>query len=300
MVSDGGTRPYRVHYRDPSFTNLQAVARDVRGRHGRRRDRGGRVDRPGDGRGGPLMTIVFLALGQRPDEPGPADRRAGSATRPTSTPGWRPTPTTIIARYPQSRSALLPLLHLVQSEDGYLTPAGIAFCASQLGPDRRRGHRGRHVLLDVPAHPDRRVPGRGLHQHAVRDHGRRRDPRRAAGPSGRPRRADHRRRPGHPRTHRVQRRLRLRAGRDGQLGVLRQPDPVVGTRSRRRAARRASRRRPRRGAPLCTFRETARILAGLPTTTADDASPAATWRAAVPTSRHDRSRRACASHRDAR
>jgi len=25
LVSDGGTRPYRVHYRDPSFTNLQAV-----------------------------------------------------------------------------------------------------------------------------------------------------------------------------------------------------------------------------------------------------------------------------------
>ncbi|MGW5520731.1 NADH dehydrogenase (quinone) subunit D [Gordonia sp. NPDC003950] len=26
MISDGGTRPYRVHFRDPSFTNLQAVA----------------------------------------------------------------------------------------------------------------------------------------------------------------------------------------------------------------------------------------------------------------------------------
>ena len=26
MVSDGGTRPYRVHFRDPSFNNLQAVA----------------------------------------------------------------------------------------------------------------------------------------------------------------------------------------------------------------------------------------------------------------------------------
>jgi len=25
MVSDGGTRPYRVHYRDPSFVNLQAI-----------------------------------------------------------------------------------------------------------------------------------------------------------------------------------------------------------------------------------------------------------------------------------
>src|ERR1043166_7765270 len=25
-VSDGGTRPYRVHYRDPSFVNLQSTA----------------------------------------------------------------------------------------------------------------------------------------------------------------------------------------------------------------------------------------------------------------------------------
>jgi NADH-quinone oxidoreductase subunit D len=25
-VSDGGTRPYRAHFRDPSFTNLQAVS----------------------------------------------------------------------------------------------------------------------------------------------------------------------------------------------------------------------------------------------------------------------------------
>ena len=39
----------------------------------------------------------------------------------------------IIARYPQSRSALLPLLHLVQSEEGYVSPDGIAFCAGQLG-----------------------------------------------------------------------------------------------------------------------------------------------------------------------
>ncbi len=41
----------------------------------------------------------------------------------------------IIDRYPpgQSRSALLPMLHLVQSEQGYITPDGIAFCAHQLG-----------------------------------------------------------------------------------------------------------------------------------------------------------------------
>jgi len=39
----------------------------------------------------------------------------------------------IKARYPQERSALLPMLHLVQSEDGYVSPRGIAFCASELG-----------------------------------------------------------------------------------------------------------------------------------------------------------------------
>jgi NADH-quinone oxidoreductase subunit E len=39
----------------------------------------------------------------------------------------------LIARYPQSRSALLPLLHLVQSEEGYVTADGIAFCAEMLG-----------------------------------------------------------------------------------------------------------------------------------------------------------------------
>ena len=39
----------------------------------------------------------------------------------------------IVARYPQARSALLPMLHLVQSEDGYVSPRGIAFCASVLG-----------------------------------------------------------------------------------------------------------------------------------------------------------------------
>ncbi len=38
----------------------------------------------------------------------------------------------LIARYPRSRSALLPLLHLVQSVQGYVSPAGIAFCAEEL------------------------------------------------------------------------------------------------------------------------------------------------------------------------
>ncbi|NGO67171.1 NADH-quinone oxidoreductase subunit NuoE [Streptomyces boncukensis] len=38
----------------------------------------------------------------------------------------------IIGRYPDSRSALLPLLHLVQSEEGHVTRTGQRFCAEML------------------------------------------------------------------------------------------------------------------------------------------------------------------------
>jgi NADH-quinone oxidoreductase subunit E len=38
----------------------------------------------------------------------------------------------LIARYPQPRSALLPLLHLVQAEEGFVSTTGIRFCAEQL------------------------------------------------------------------------------------------------------------------------------------------------------------------------
>ncbi|WP_110803468.1 NADH-quinone oxidoreductase subunit NuoE [Mycolicibacterium setense] len=78
------------------------------------------------------MTEVFLELGQRPDEAGP----------PINGPVAYPEEVTarlladaeqITARYPDARSALLPLLHLVQAEDGCLTPAGIGFCATLLG-----------------------------------------------------------------------------------------------------------------------------------------------------------------------
>jgi NADH-quinone oxidoreductase subunit E len=74
---------------------------------------------------------IFIELGQRPDEPGPPIH--GPAEYPADVQArLAADAAVIIARYPQSRSALLPLLHLTQSEDGYLTPAGIAFCAEQL------------------------------------------------------------------------------------------------------------------------------------------------------------------------
>ncbi|WP_190131264.1 NADH-quinone oxidoreductase subunit NuoE [Streptomyces mashuensis] len=39
----------------------------------------------------------------------------------------------VIARYPDSRSALLPLLHLVQAEEGWVSRTGVRFCAELLG-----------------------------------------------------------------------------------------------------------------------------------------------------------------------
>jgi len=39
----------------------------------------------------------------------------------------------ITGRYPKARSALLPLLYLVQSEEGYVSDDGMAFCAEVLG-----------------------------------------------------------------------------------------------------------------------------------------------------------------------
>ena len=65
----------------------------------------------------------------------------------------------IIARYPQARSALLPMLHLVQSVEGYVSQAGITFCADQLDLANAEGlgaaaenavsNRARGLVLDL-------------------------------------------------------------------------------------------------------------------------------------------------------
>lgn len=38
----------------------------------------------------------------------------------------------IISRYPRSRSAIMPMLHLIQSRDGFVSPKGIEFVAEKL------------------------------------------------------------------------------------------------------------------------------------------------------------------------
>ena len=91
---------------------------------------------PGTRVGAPIPVELGLP-GHLPDAPhppitfdGPSDYPADVAAALAADAG------PIIARYPESRSALLPLLHLVQSHDGYLTKAGIGFCATQLGLSR--------------------------------------------------------------------------------------------------------------------------------------------------------------------
>lgn len=74
---------------------------------------------------GAPVDVVPLTLVSRCDEPAPA-YPADVEER------LRADAATIIARYPRPRSALLPLLHMVQAEDGYTSPAGIGFCARLL------------------------------------------------------------------------------------------------------------------------------------------------------------------------
>jgi len=73
---------------------------------------------------------VFIELGPRPEEPG---RISGPESYPPETKSRLEVDAKeIIGRYPSPRSALIPLLHLVQSEDSCLTPAGLEFCAEAL------------------------------------------------------------------------------------------------------------------------------------------------------------------------
>lgn len=69
------------------------------------------------------MSDVQLGMPQLPAPDYPAEVRARLEADARE----------VIARYPDSRSALLPLLHLVQSEEGHVTRTGVRFCAEMLG-----------------------------------------------------------------------------------------------------------------------------------------------------------------------
>lgn len=77
---------------------------------------------------------VFIRLGPPPEEPNAfVTAGAPQSYSPEVRARLEVDAKEIISRYPNKRSALLPLLHLVQAEDSYLTPAGLEFCGEQIG-----------------------------------------------------------------------------------------------------------------------------------------------------------------------
>jgi NADH-quinone oxidoreductase E subunit len=75
---------------------------------------------------GSAEGTAVTGLDSSPVEPAPLDL-------PPLTEQTRLEAREIMARYPVARSALLPMLHLVQSYQGYVSPEGVALCAEELG-----------------------------------------------------------------------------------------------------------------------------------------------------------------------
>ena len=76
---------------------------------------------------------VLLRLGPPEDDPDAFTLEGPQSYAPEVLARLEVSAKEIIGRYPDQRSALLPLLYLVQAEDSYLTPAGVEFCSAQLG-----------------------------------------------------------------------------------------------------------------------------------------------------------------------
>ncbi|WP_084611543.1 NADH-quinone oxidoreductase subunit NuoF [Tomitella biformata] len=91
---------------------------------------------------------VWIEFGRRPEEPDRLVKPGARASYPPEVLArLEADAAVVIGRYEESetaeddtvrpvgtaRSALIPLLHLVQAEDGYITPAGVELCARLLG-----------------------------------------------------------------------------------------------------------------------------------------------------------------------
>ena len=246
-----------MHYRDPSFTNLQAVAAMCEG--------------------GMVADVIAAVasidpvMGVSTDEcgfdAGPAARQPGLRSqgrrriRPRSPNAWPPTPP------PSSPATRTPARRCCRCctwcshGTAYLTAAGIAFCADQLGltaaevtavatfysmyrrtPPATTSSGVHHTLCAImggDAILDTLENELGVHAGQTTDDGliTLGAHRGATPPATMPR-------------------------RHGELGVLRQPNPSSA--SELVAALRSGQTvTPTRGAALCRFRETARTLAGL-------------------------------------
>ena len=186
VVSDGGTRPFRAHFRDPSFVNLQAMPAMCEGGDGVRRRRRRGQPRSGDGRRGdePQVPVANRRRRASRDIGAASDGHFASHFDEPSI-DFALTETTITDEHPGGAAP-----------DRGALPAAAVGAAADAAPGAERrgaGHPGRHrgvrrdprhlhrrrqrggdLLHDVQAAAGRGVPRRRLHHRALRDHGRRR------------------------------------------------------------------------------------------------------------------------------
>ena len=126
IVSDGSAKPYRMHIRGPSFVNLQTLPHMMRG--------------------GLIADAVAVISSRRSDH-----GRGRPLMARLDAPRTRSRAKEIIARYPRPKSALIPLLHLAQEQDGYVTDDAMAHIAELIDVTPGRGAGHLLVLRDVQA-----------------------------------------------------------------------------------------------------------------------------------------------------
>jgi NADH-quinone oxidoreductase subunit D len=118
IVSDGSAKPYRMHIRGPSFVNLQTLPHMMRG--------------------GLIADAVAVISSVDPimGEVDPVSRAPASPVPMGLSPESRTNlriAGEIISRYPRPKSALIPLLHLAQEQDGYVAEDAMEHIAELIG-----------------------------------------------------------------------------------------------------------------------------------------------------------------------
>ena len=113
-------------------------------------------------RGGLIADAVAVISLGRPDH-----GRGRPLDGPASPPRTRAVADEIIARYPVPKSALIPLLHLAQEQDGYLTDDAMEHIAELVGVTPAEVLGTGSLLRDVQARAGGRLPGQRLHQHLL-------------------------------------------------------------------------------------------------------------------------------------
>ena len=226
IVSDGTNRPVRVHLRPAVASGMPGDAADGRRRAHRRRHRHHRLDRHRHGRRGPVSFHPKMPYDERlPASPSGSCRAEGQPF--AFTPERRAKFEQLAAHYPPERrkSAILYALFIVQEQQGYISANAMRHVAEVIGCTPAEVEDVVSYYAMFYRQPVGKYVRAGLPDAVVRAQGRRaRDRGTVAARSASGRRD---RRDGHLHADRgrVPRRVRPRAGRDGERRLARVPAP---------------------------------------------------------------------------